>query len=285
MRTENMRSSQNVEDRRGRGGGFGGGGGGPKLAVGGVGGIILVLVIILLGGNPQQLLQGQGSGTSATSATPGAQTQQEVVVRKVLGDTEDVWNQLFSAMGKRYEEPGLVLFNGGVRSACGLADSAVGPFYCPGDGKIYIDLDFYQELAVRFKAPGDFAQAYVVAHEVGHHVQNLLGISDRMRAQQERTDERGRNMLSVRLELQADYLAGVWAHHANKQRQILEPGDIDEGLAAAAAVGDDRLQKQARGYVVPDSFTHGTSAQRIEWFKKGFESGDPFAFDPFRDEH
>jgi len=253
---------------------------------GGIGSIILVVLFIALGGNPQQLLQGSGSGGSfgggaAATISPAQQAQADLVT-KVLGDTEDVWNDIFSRMNKQYTEPQLVLFSGEVRSACGAASASMGPFYCPGDSKVYIDLDFYEELARRFKAPGDFAQAYVIAHEVGHHVQNLMGISEQVQAARGRVSDSQYNDLSVRLELQADYLAGVWAHHANKRRQILEPGDIDEGIAAAAAVGDDRLQKQGQGYIVPDSFTHGTSEQRVRWFKKGFESGDPLAYDPFK---
>ncbi len=286
MRTDRMRSSGNVEDQRGMSGGRGQGRG-PKLAMGGgIGSIILVVLFIALGGNPQQLLQGSGSGGSfgggaAATISPAQQAQADLVT-KVLGDTEDVWNDIFSRMNKQYTEPQLVLFSGEVRSACGAASASMGPFYCPGDSKVYIDLDFYEELARRFKAPGDFAQAYVIAHEVGHHVQNLMGISEQVQAARGRVSDSQYNDLSVRLELQADYLAGVWAHHANKRRQILEPGDIDEGIAAAAAVGDDRLQKQGQGYIVPDSFTHGTSEQRVRWFKKGFESGDPLAYDPFK---
>jgi predicted metalloprotease len=195
----------------------------------------------------------------------------------VLADTEDVWNSLL----EDYREPTLVMFTGGVQSGCGTASSATGPFYCSEDEKVYIDLSFYQELKNRFDAPGDFAQAYVVAHEVGHHVQHLMGITDRVHASRERLSQEEYNKLSVKLELQADFLAGVWAHHANNMSQILEPGDIDEALNAASAIGDDRLQKQTQGHVVPDSFTHGTSEQRMRWFKKGFESGDVSQGDTF----
>lgn len=298
MRTDRMRESDNVDDRRGEGGGFGGLGGlgggmgggrrGPGIAIGGVGGLILVVLYLLLGGNPQALLQGGGPapGGPAPAGSPAAAVDpndpQARLVAKVLGDTEDVWGAIFKSEGRLYREPRLELFTGSTRSACGFADSAVGPFYCPGDSKVYIDLAFFEELATRFKAPGDFAQAYVIAHEVGHHVQNLMGISDKVHEMRSRLSDRDYNDLSVRLELQADYFAGVWAHHAQQQRQILEPGDIEEGLNAAAAVGDDRLQRQAQGYVVPDSFTHGTSAQRVKWFKLGFESGDPNAHDPFK---
>ncbi len=305
MRTDRMRESGNVEDRRGESGGFGGSGGGfgggglgggfgrgkGGAAVGGVGAVILVVLYLLMGGNPQALLQGGGGagggagGSGAMSgpaAAPPADDAQARFVAKVLGDTEDVWRELLRQRGEVYREPRLVLFSDSVDSACGYADAAVGPFYCPADSKVYLDMAFFRELATRFKAPGDFAQAYVIAHEVGHHVQNLMGISDKVHAMQGRVSEREYNDLSVRLELQADYFAGVWAHHAQQERQVLEPGDIDEGLAAAAAVGDDRLQRQARGYVVPDSFTHGTSAQRVKWFRLGFESGDPNAHDPFK---
>ncbi|MBL0928111.1 MAG: zinc metallopeptidase [Phycisphaerales bacterium] len=282
MRTDRMRESDNVEDRRGVG---------PGMAAGGLGlgGVVLVLIYVLLGGNPQTLLQnmppsgGQGSGVSAPTGTRGVPADDPTakLVAKVLGDTEDVWADLFRQMGRAYTPPRLILFSGRVDSACGLASSAVGPFYCPADRRVYIDLNFYSELSTRFGAPGDFAQAYVIAHEVGHHVQNLLGTSAKVDAQRGRVSEREMNDLSVRLELQADFYAGVWAHHANKARQILEPGDIDEGIRAAGAVGDDRLQMQATGHVVPDSFTHGTSEQRIRWFKLGFESGDVRKGDTF----
>jgi len=199
----------------------------------------------------------------------------------VLADTEDTWDQLFSAMGQSYKHPVLVLFSGRVQSACGAAQAAMGPFYCPGDHKIYIDLSFYNDLKSRYKAPGDFAQAYVIAHEVGHHVQTLLGISREVHAARSRVSAVEGNRLSVKQELQADCFAGVWGHHADSQRQLLESGDLDEALTAAAAIGDDRLQRQAQGTVVPDSFTHGTSEQRTRWFKRGFESGDPGNCDTF----
>ncbi|HUQ72825.1 MAG TPA: neutral zinc metallopeptidase, partial [Planctomycetaceae bacterium] len=194
---------------------------------------------------------------------------------------EDVWQKLFAEMNRRYEEPKLVLFAGRVQSACGFATSASGPFYCPADDQVYLDLEFFSELQNRFGAPGDFAQAYVIAHEIGHHVQNQLGLSDKVHALRERVSEEEYNQYSVRLELQADFFAGVWAHHANRMRNILEPGDLEEALNAATAIGDDRLQKQTRGYVVPDSFTHGTSQQRVRWFRRGFESGDPAKGDTF----
>lgn len=286
MRLDNMRESQNVEDRRGRRGP-----GGRTMVGGGlgIGGIILVLVFVLLGGNPQQLLGpggpiggGGGGGGLATPYVPtAAEAAAEKVVRKVLGDTEQVWTELFAAEGARYEPPTLVLFSGATETGCGYGDAATGPFYCPADQTIYIDLSFYTELSSRFGAPGDFAQAYVIAHEVGHHVQNLLGISGEVQETRQRVSEVDANNLSVRLELQADYLAGVWAHHANKSRSVLEVGDIEEGLRAASAIGDDRLQKQSRGYAVPDSFTHGSSEQRVRWFRKGLESGKMSAGDTF----
>jgi len=261
--------SGNVEDRRGMSGG--------GMAVGGgIGGLIIYLLYSFLGGNPD----------NAPIPMPGQQTTQEgrqydptkspaddslaQFTSVVLHDTEDVWGDLLP----NYKDPKLVLFNDAVQSACGSASAAVGPFYCPGDQKVYIDLSFFRELKERFGAPGDFAMAYVVAHEVGHHVQNLLGTSDKVHSLQQRGGEREGNKLSVKLELQADFYAGVWANHAQKMKHILEPGDIDEALAAANAIGDDRLQKEAQGQVVPDAFTHGTSAQRMYWFKKGFETGD-----------
>jgi hypothetical protein len=200
----------------------------------------------------------------------------------VLADTEDVWGTLFQRSGQAYQAPTLVLFSGAVQSACGLAEAAMGPFYCPGDQKLYLDMSFFNDLAQRHDAPGDFAQAYVVAHEVGHHVQTLLGISKQVHAARSRTGEAGGNALQVKMELQADCFSGVWAHHANKARQILEPGDTEEALAAAAGVGDDRLQKQARGVVVPESFTHGSSEQRMRWFSRGMQSGDPGQCDTFK---
>jgi predicted metalloprotease len=199
----------------------------------------------------------------------------------VLKDTEDVWGELFASMGKTYQAPRLILFTGQVESACGSASSAVGPFYCPGDAQVYLDTEFFDDLHRRFGAPGDFAEAYVIAHEVGHHVQNLLGVSGRVQSLRRQMGEAEANRLSVRLELQADFFAGVWAHHAQAAKQILEAGDIEEALSAATAIGDDRLQRQARGTVTPDAFTHGTSEQRMRWFRRGFESGDPNACDTF----
>jgi len=283
MRWRQARRSVNVEDRRGLRVGRG-------VAVGGLGGFGLLAVIVialLLGVDPMQLLQEAPSGSLRPSSSvesdrgSGARDEAADFVSVVLADTEDSWGEIFARRGARYEQPTLVLFSGVTRSACGLGEAAMGPFYCPSDHKVYIDLAFYDELRDRFRAPGDFAQAYVIAHEVGHHVQNLLGISQEVRRLQHRSDEAGANALSVRLELQADCLAGVWAHHAERSRSILEPGDLEEALTAASAIGDDRIQRQTRGVVVPDSFTHGTSAQRVRWFRQGFSSGDMDDCDTF----
>jgi predicted metalloprotease len=270
MQWSGRRESDNVEDDRGSGGG------GGRIALGGGATIILVLACWALGIDPRALLNSGLVDTSTpVSRAPAADEEPlKHFVSVVLADTEDVWHVQFVKLGQTYREPKLVLFRGQVASACGMAESAVGPFYCPGDQKVYLDLEFFQELRDRFHAPGNFAQAYVVAHEVGHHVQKLLGISDKVHAQRSRLPERESNQLSVRLELQADFLAGVWAYHAQQMKHVLDPGDLDAALRAANAIGDDRLQKQSRGYVTPDSFTHGTSAQRIRWFRKGFETGD-----------
>jgi uncharacterized protein len=280
MRWQGGRESENVEDDRGSSGsGFMG----VPLAVhGGLGTLVVILIVSwLFGVNPVQLLQQMpqaGNPGAPVGMQPGApnlaQNQLVKFVKVILADTEDVWNDQFNRMGRRYREPKLLLFNGSVQSACGFSSAAVGPFYCPEDEKVYFDLSFFEELQRRFHAPGDFAQAYVIAHEVGHHVQKLLGIMDKVDAQRRRLGRREANELSVRLELQADFLAGVWANHAQKMKQILEPGDLEEAIRAASAIGDDQLQKQAQGYVVPDAFTHGTSAQRVKWFRKGFETGD-----------
>lgn len=242
------------------------------MAGGGVGVLVLAAVILLLGGNPLGLLS--SISTTGGSAIPPDDDELAQFVSVVLADTEDVWRHLFREEGIEYDEPTLVLFDGRVHSACGLAGAATGPFYCPADEQIYIDLTFFDELDERFGAPGDFAQAYVIAHEVGHHVQRLLGTTDRVHGARGRLSEAEYNDLSVRLELQADYFAGVWAHHAQAMAGILEPGDLEEAIRAASAIGDDRLQMQTQGYVVPDSFTHGTSAQRVRWFERGFRSGD-----------
>ncbi|NJO03294.1 MAG: metalloprotease, partial [Bacteroidia bacterium] len=251
--------------------------------------LLSCLLPLLLGGNPMQILeQLQGSGNQVMVDNQGGDAPSDELgqfASVVLKDTEDVWNKLFrEQLNADYEEPQLVLFSGNDQSACGFASAATGPFYCPADRDIYIDLSFFQDLQTRFQAPGDFAMAYVIAHEVGHHVQNLLGISGQVQQQRRQVSKTEYNQLSVRLELQADFLAGVWAHHAQEMKNILETGDVEEAIRAANAIGDDRLQKQAQGYVVPDSFTHGTSAQRARWFRKGFESGnieqgDTFAVD------
>lgn len=280
MRWRDSRRSDNVEDRRGARA--------PRVAVGGgLGILVIALVIYLLGGDPTPLLQQAGPAGGAPSASvPNAEfTAQENelahFVSAVLAETEDVWNAQFQAMGRTYEEPKLVLFTDAVQSACGYAQAAMGPFYCPPDGKVYIDLSFYQELKERHGAGGDFAEAYVIAHEVGHHVQNLLGIADEVRRQSARLDEREANALSVRQELQADCFAGLWANQAQRSRQILEAGDLEEALNAAAAIGDDRLQRESSGRVVPDAFTHGSSEQRMRWFSRGFQSGDLRQCDTF----
>ena len=273
------RRSENVEDRRGIGVG--------GIAGGGVGVVVIALIAMFFGVDPRVILQeaGQGpapSGQQQAVAVDPAQDKLKDFVSVVLADTEDTWGEIFQRGGSTYERPKLVLFTGAVRSACGLAQSAVGPFYCPGDRKVYIDLDFYKMLEKRFGAPGEFAKAYVVAHEIGHHVQNLLGISGKVHAAMDRSSRERANQLSVRQELQADCYAGIWANHANRSRHILEAGDVESGLNAAAAIGDDRLQKQSQGYVAPESFTHGSSAQRVQWFRSGLESGELSACDTFK---
>jgi uncharacterized protein len=272
MKLDDSRRSDNVEDDRG------GGGGGIRGLHLGLGGTVAVLVIgYFMGVSPSTLLSlvSGGDGSQATAPTPAASANDPQVdfVRAILGETEDVWGIYFKNMGKTYVRPKLVLFSGQVASACGFASSASGPFYCPGDQKVYIDLSFYRQLATEFGAPGDFARAYVIAHEVGHHVQNLLGITDRADQAEQAAGRIGANRVSVRMELQADCFAGVWAAQANNARKILEPGDLEQGLKAASSVGDDTLQKREQGTVVPDSFTHGTSAQRVGWFRRGFDSG------------
>ncbi|HUS10512.1 MAG TPA: neutral zinc metallopeptidase, partial [Pyrinomonadaceae bacterium] len=265
------RQSGNVEDRRGMSGG--------GMAIGGgLGGIVVLIIALLLGADPRQLLEqtrvdGPASGTETSRGVNPQEEELKQFSATVLASTEDVWADIFRQQGMSYRKPTLVLFTDQVRSACGNAGAAVGPFYCPGDEKLYLDLSFFNELQTRFRAPGDFAQAYVIAHEVGHHVQNLLGSMDKVDAARGRISEAQANELSVRLELQADFLAGVWAHYA-QQKGILEAGDIEEALGAASAVGDDRLQREAQGHVIPDSFTHGTSEQRSRWFRKGLETGD-----------
>ncbi len=274
MQWRGRRQSSNVDDQRGR---SGGGGFGGLPIKGGIGVVVIIVIISLItGNNPLTLLEQipLDNSPSVSQSTPYTASPEEdelsQFVKVVLADTEDVWNQLL----RDYREPTLVLFSGSVQSGCGNADASTGPFYCSADEKLYIDLSFYEELKNRFEAPGDFAQAYVVAHEVGHHVQHLMGITDKVHEMRGQLSEEEYNKLSVKLELQADFLAGVWAHHANEMFNMIEAGDIDEAMNAASAIGDDRLQKQARGYVVPDSFTHGTSAQRQRWFSKGYQTGD-----------
>ena len=279
MKWQGGRRSSNIEDRRGmrpRGG----------LVGGGIGTILIIIAALYFGVDPSFLIEGMQSSNVSTSGTqPTADDLRNDpladMIAVVIADTEDVWGELFANQGRRYEQPTLVLFTGSTRSACGLGQAAMGPFYCPADKKAYIDLGFYEEMRTRFRAPGDFAQAYVIAHEIGHHVQNLLGVSNKVRQMQARAGKAEGNQLSVRLELQADCLAGVWANRADKARGILESGDIEEALNAASAIGDDRLQKQSRGTVVPESFTHGTSTQRQHWFRTGLQSGDPDSCDTF----
>lgn len=283
MKWRQGRRSKNVEDRRGQGMSRGVRAGG----LGGVGLLVVIVIALFMGVDPVQLLQDMpAQAPPSASVQPGprtsaAENEAADFVSVVLADTEDTWNAIFSQLGKRYEEPVLVLFKDRVQSACGMASAATGPFYCPADHKLYIDLVFFDELHNRFRAPGDFAQAYVVAHEVGHHVQTLLGISQEIHTQQRGLSKAKANELSVRLELQADCFSGVWANQAQRARAILEAGDLDEALGAASAVGDDRIQRQAQGHVVPDSFTHGTSEQRARWFRRGFETGDPRQCDTF----
>jgi len=289
MRWIGDRESENIEDRRG--------GGGMPIAVGGIGGLgaIIILVIgLFLGIDPSTLLallngdqaQPQQTDTQTVDGRPSQgseaghdRTRQFVAV--VLADTEDVWRQVFESSGKTYVEPKLVLYTSQIASACGLASAASGPFYCPNDQKVYLDLSFFEEMRARFNAPGEFADAYVVAHEIGHHVQNSLGILKTAKSEEASSDRRGANAISVRVELQADCLAGFWAHRADRAKHIIEQGDVEAAMNAASAVGDDRLQRQSRGTVVPGSFTHGSSAQRVRWFKRGLESGDTRQCDTF----
>jgi len=305
MRWIGDRESENIEDRRGSGG--------MPMAVGGIGGlgaIIVIVVGLFLGIDPSTLMavlsgdqlpqqtdtrmpqqptdtqsaDNRGYGSSRPPETRTESGQGDTVrhfVAVVLADTEDVWKQVFGSSGKTYVEPKLVLYNGHIASACGLASTASGPFYCPNDRKVYLDLSFFEDMKSRFHAPGEFAEAYVIAHEIGHHVQNSLGILQAAQGEEARRDRRGANAISVRVELQADCLAGVWAHHADRTKHIIEQGDIEAALNAASAVGDDRLQQQARGTVVPDAFTHGSSAQRVRWFKRGLESGNTRQCDTF----
>jgi predicted metalloprotease len=274
MKWTGRRESSNVDDRRGLSGG--------KIAAGGgVVGIVIYLLYTLLSGNnidpsqiQQQLSEQTNQSSQLTPEEQKADDERASFVKVVMAETEDVWNKIFSEKGQQYVEPALVLFRGVVESACGNASAASGPFYCPGDNKLYIDLSFYQDLQYKLNAPGDFPMAYVVAHEVGHHIQNLMGTADKVNRLRQQLSETEFNKYSVMMELQADFYAGVWAHHAQKMKDILDADDIDEALNAASAIGDDRLQKQATGQVMPDAFTHGTSAQRMYWFKKGYETGD-----------
>lgn len=303
MRWRTGRRSQNIEDRRGASPNVGMPTGfpdgmnlprrrrrGPIGRRGGIGLVIVVLAALYFGADPgllfeavttEQLPSSGGPTASASASRSAAEQELAEFVSVVLADTEDTWHALFAEMDARYEEPTLVLFSDPVRSACGLASAAVGPFYCPADRKVYVDLAFYDELRTRFGAPGDLAQAYVIAHGIGHHVQTLLGIAEQVRAAQSRAGPQEANALSVRQELQADCFAGIWAHHADRTRQLLEQGDIEEALNAAAAIGDDRIQRQTQGYVVPESFTHGSAAQRQRWFQRGWETGDLRGCDTF----
>lgn len=282
MRWRRGRRSTNVEDRRrvrvSR-----------KAAGGGIGIVVIALIAMYFGVDPSIFISQMGPTSSVntqqtTRQIPAAENELAEFVSVVLADTEDTWKGLFSQMGKTYREPQLVLFSGAVQSACGFAQAAMGPFYCPADQKVYIDLSFYQDLKNRHGAPGDFAQAYVIAHEIGHHVQTLLGISEKVHSARRRLSQVEGNQLSVMQELQADCFSGIWAHHANRARQILEEGDIEEALGAASAIGDDRMQRKSRGYVTPDSFTHGSSVQRVRWFKRGLKSGDVLDCNTFRAE-
>jgi uncharacterized protein len=280
MRMDDHRESDNLEDRRGSGGGRGGlrlGGG--RLSLGTI--AIALVASYFLGINPLTVLNMLSGGgmpaieqTAPEARRPPADDETARFVSQVLASTEDTWHQAFRASGKQYQEPKLVLFSGVTPTACGTGQSAMGPFYCPGDQKVYIDLQFFDELKTRFKAPGEFAQAYVIAHEVGHHVQNLLGIAEQVHRAKQRVGTAEANALSVRMELQADCLAGVWGKHTDTMKSVLEPGDLEAALNAASAIGDDRLQQQMQGRIVPESFTHGSSAQRMRWFKRGFETGD-----------
>ena len=277
MLWQGRRESENVEDARGSGGG------GRIMLGGGIGTVILVVLYLLLGGDPQALFNSQQAQLpqSAQFDSQAPRDEASKFVAVVLADTEDAWNEIFRRMGRQYEEPRLVLFTDLIQSGCGFASGATGPFYCPQDRRVYIDLGFFRQLQERLGTGGDFAEAYVIAHEVGHHVQNLLGITDRVQAARGRVSQSEYNQLSVRLELQADFLAGVWARYTDRVKHVVEAGDIEEAMRAASAVGDDRLQSRSRGYVVPDSFTHGTSEQRASWFRRGYETGDLSQGDTF----
>ena len=270
MLWQGRRESGNVEDRRGMSGG-------GMLAGGGIGTILIGIIYFLLGGNPSDITK-QGSPLQQQTQSAGPRSAEEEKLasfsRVVLADTEDVWGEIFKENGETYSQPKLVMFTEQTQSGCGFSSAATGPFYCPTDEKVYIDLSFFNELNTRFHAPGEFAMAYVIAHEVGHHIQKLMGVFDKVEQQKQNLSESANNKLSVKLELQADFYAGVWANRDQKMKQVLQPGDIESALNAANAIGDDRLQQQSKGYVVPDAFTHGTSQQRMYWFKKGYETGD-----------
>ena len=276
MLWQGQRESENVEDARGSGGG--------RLVMGGgIGTVVVVVLYLLLGGDPQALFNSQQAQLPQSAQVDNQAPRDEAskFVAVVLADTEDAWKEVFRQMGREYQEPRLVLFTDMIQSGCGFASGATGPFYCPQDRSVYIDLGFFRQLQERLGAGGDFAEAYVIAHEVGHHVQKLLGITDRVEAARRRVGEAEYNRLSVRLELQADFLAGVWARYADRIKHVVEAGDIEEAMRAASAVGDDRLQRRSRGYVVPDSFTHGSSEQRVRWFRRGYETGDISQGDTF----
>ena len=284
MRTDKSRRSENVEDLRGRSPGRGPG---MKFGIGGT--LIALIAAYFLGIDPRTVMgvmeatqQGVGNSAADPAVAPGTPTDEAGVwMAQVLGDTEDTWSQIFQQGGAQYAPATLVLFSDAVQSGCGRASSGAGPFYCPADQKVYIDLAFYRDLETQFQAPGDFARAYVLAHEIGHHVQTLLGTSAKVREAQARASETQRNQLQVMMELQADCYAGIWAHHANRSRQILESGDVEEALGAASAVGDDTIQRRVQGEVVPESFTHGSAQQRMQWFKRGLDSGTLQACDTF----
>lgn len=278
MRWIGRRQSTNVEDRRGSGG--------RNIAIGGGAGTIVIGIIVwLLGGDPGSVMNAIQPGTQQSADYQPTAHEEELAkfVSVVLADTEDVWDSLFRVAGDKYLKPKLVLFSGQTQTACGFSSAATGPFYCPGDQKVYIDLVFLEDLQKKLDAQGDFAQAYIIAHEVGHHVQKLMGTLDKVHEKQGQVSEKEYNRLNVKLELQADFLAGVWAHHAQRMKNILEEGDIEEAFKAANAVGDDRIQKQSQGYIVPDSFTHGTSKQRMYWFSLGYKTGDIRQGDTFND--
>lgn len=284
MKWKGRKQSSNIENRRTSSSK-------KKVGIGGIGGILIGLVIMYLNNDPTMLVNStkemiQNSSSSSQSSSNQNISKEELELEKFVGvvlqDTEDVWNELFKKENGTYKEPILVIFKNQVKSACGNASSSTGPFYCPGDDKVYIDLSFYKDMKDKLDAPGDFAMAYVIAHEVGHHIQNQLGISDYVHKMKRKVSKKEYNQLSVKLELQADFLAGVWAHHAQRTKSILEEGDIEEALNAANAIGDDRLQKRSQGHVVPDAFTHGTSEQRVRWFKKGFKTGDINQGDTFK---